>query len=586
MANSQANAPLSLSTRSTFWSWRRTTLCILVILFASCCYRLGFDFIQLSATADPWKMASDLLGAALSPAFNDQSPNLPDSAPHFLVRISTELLTTIRFAFIAMSMAFPIGITLGFLCSRYFPAHQLFKPISTFMRSIHELIWVMFFLAAIGDSPLAACAALAIPFAGSLAKVFSELLDETHSPARELLSYSGGGHIITFLTSTLPTAWPNILSYTLYRLECALRSSAVLGFIGYETIGLSIQRSSENLYFNELWTELYALIALIVLFDIWGAAVRRRLKTPPSERRPTNASTPITLLKKYQPRWRFLTVTFWLLIFGTILSWTIGTPLIQYHSHIPPNERIGTFFEQLIPAPVRETGSWAESTIWAADLWSKHGQEALITTLTLATTAILIAGAFALFILPLASRALAKANPLNVPSNATFLSTLIWRTIAFTTRTAFIISRAIPEYILAFLLISLMGPHAWPLVLAIAIHNFGILGRLWGEVVENDVSQAPTILRTCGANRSSIYLACHIPTIFSRLLLFLTYRWETCVREATVLGMLGISSLGYHIKLAESALHYDIMFFYVLLGTASIYIVDLFHSRLRSRLRV
>jgi len=567
------------------WSWRRTTLGLLLILFFACFYELGLDFIQLSPTASPWKVTTDLFRAALNPTFVDQSPTLPDSAPPFLLRIGSEILTTIRFAFIAMSLAFPLGIILGFLSSRYFPGHSLIKPLTIFMRSIHELIWVMFFLAAVGDSPLAACAALAIPFAGSLAKVFSELLDEEEPSARRLLKHSGGNSVITFLTSTLPSAWPNILSYTLYRLECALRSSAVLGFLGYETIGLSIQRSSENLYFRELWTELYALIGLIVFFDIWGAAVRKRLKLAPPERISANANTPLLTLKKHQPSWRLLSITFWILFLGVITAWSVGEPLIQYHSHIPPSERIITFLQQLQPQPVREHHSWSEAPPWIQNHWTTTGKEALITTLTLATTAILLAGIFALLLLPLASRALATSQPFAIPNNGNILSSIAWKCLSILTRGLFIVSRAIPEYILAFLLVSIMGPHAWPLVLAIAIHNLGILGRLWGEVVENDTTAAPIILRSSGGSRSAIYFTSIIPTIFSRLLLFLTYRWETCVREATVLGILGISSLGYHIKLAESALHYDTMLFYVLLGTAAIYIVDILHSFLRQRLR-
>ncbi len=582
--SSQTPLP-SLPARPWNWSWRRSTVLLFLLLFVACCYELGLDLIQLSASADPWKVTKDLFGAAFSPTLTDQSPSLPDSAPSFVSRIGKELLTTIRYAFIAMSLAFPMGLLLGFLSSRYCPAHHFIKPITVLMRSIHELIWVMFFLAAIGDSPLAACVALSIPFAGSLAKVFSELLDEHDSSARALLKYSGAGALITFLTSTLPSAWPNLLSYTLYRLECALRSSAVLGFIGYETIGLSILRSSENLYFRELWTELYALIALIILFDVWGAVIRKRLKLPAPDRHSVSPRATVATLKKHRPSWKFLHFSFWTLLLITLCAWSFGEPLIQYHSHIPPSERIATFFQQLAPQPVRENNQWSEALPWAAQLWQTHGKEALLTTLTLATMAILLAAILAISLLPLASRALASHQPLGIPNHRNWFAQFSWSALSFLVRVLIIVSRAIPEYILAFLLVSVMGPHAWPLVFAIAIHNFGILGRLWGEVLENDTSKAPATLRSIGGSRTSIYLSSLIPNIFSKLLLFLTYRWETCVREATVLGMLGISSLGYHIQLAESALHYDVMLFYVLLGTISIYIADVFHAKLRQRLR-
>ena len=76
------------------------------------------------------------------------------------------------------------------------------------------------------------------------------------------------------------------------------------------------------------------------------------------------------------------------------------------------------------------------------------------------------------------------------------------------------------------------------------------------------------------------------PTSFNRFLLFFFYRWETCVREATILGMLGISSLGYHISISRNFLRYDQMLFYVLLGAAVIILGDVLSDVLRRRLRL
>ena len=70
---------------------------------------------------------------------------------------------------------------------------------------------------------------------------------------------------------------PDLITYSFYRFECALRASAVLGFVGIETIGLSIQLSHEEFYYREVWTYFYLLLAMIVIVDLWGAAIRKRL---------------------------------------------------------------------------------------------------------------------------------------------------------------------------------------------------------------------------------------------------------------------------------------------------------------------
>ncbi len=76
-----------------------------------------------------------------------------------------------------------------------------------------------------------------------------------------------------------------------------------------------------------------------------------------------------------------------------------------------------------------------------------------------------------------------------------------------------IFARAIPEYIWAFLFLAVLGPIAWPLVLALAVHNTGILGRLGAEVVENTESPPLTALRALGATRSQMVFSALFPSI-------------------------------------------------------------------------
>ena len=109
--------------------------------------------------------------------------------------------------------------------------------------------------------------------------------------------------------------------------------------------------------------------------------------------------------------------------------------------------------------------------------------------------------------------------------------------------------RSIPEYLLAFLLLAMLGPTPWTAIVALALHNAGILGR----------DSAPRVSRThpsglhrrCAPSvpgRMQIAAWSFVPELLPRLLLYFSYRWETCVREATVLGLLGIVSLGFWIE--------------------------------------
>ncbi len=135
------------------------------------------------------------------------------------------------------------------------------------------------------------------------------------------------------------------------------------------------------------------------------------------------------------------------------------------------------------------------------------------------------------------------------------------------------------------MLLTLLGVGAWPAVAALAIHNAGILGKLYAEVAENMEPAASRALRALGAQRSQIAWAAIFPHNLGRYLLYFFYRWETCVREATVLGLLGFVSLGWFIQQARAGVRYDEMLHFVLLGSLLILAGDLISSWARKLAR-
>ena len=610
----------------TMWRGKRLVVLFLFIIFAVCAVRLGPRVVGLSEGADPFGAMSRFFGAALTPSFEDQNPSLPPDATPLLERLGADLVRTIRYAFIAMSLAVPTALVLGFFASSaWWPGAMTYgrpstgrrllrgvlqglrwscRLLITLCRSIHELVWAMFFLSAVGDAPVTACVALALPFAGTLGKVFSELIDEQGSGPRTVLLATGASPLQAFAATLFPQALPDMLTYTLYRFECALRSSAVLGFIGVETIGLGIRRSFENLYFGEVWTQLYALIVVIVVVDVIGARLRDRLNRGVVRRRTASGQgeSPALAemaLRRTAPRDWLVRGGVLLTLGLVLLSWNVGARLTTDLTAQQRSDRLGRFVTKLTPEPVRPADKLAtfdervtalrenggEVGGWASDLWRRNGAKALLNTLAIATAAIILAGLGAALLLPLGSRALARGEPFGVLGTATLWVRFLWEGLGLLTRGIFVLARSVPEYIYAFLLVALLGPSAWPLVFALAIHNVGILGRLWGEVMENQRPEASQQWVRSGASRGQTFLGSLAPLSFNRFLLFFFYRWETCMREATILGMLGISSLGYYISISRNYFHYDRMLFYVLLGAAVIFAGDLLSDWLRRRLR-
>ncbi len=240
------------------------------------------------------------------------------------------------------------------------------------------------------------------------------------------------------------------------------------------------------------------------------------------------------------------------------------------------------FAAKLVPRPFREGAEFSLSAYadWLAGIWTGGAGQATWTTLQIAVLATFMAAAIALLLSPAADRRLASADPYLDPRPTGWR-----RALAGAMRLAFVLARAIPEYLLAFLALALLGRGAWPAVLALALHNAGILARLETEVLENLAARPLSGLRQLGGTRRQIAHLAAQPLAAGRFAAFASYRLETCLRETVALGLLGTLSLGYVLGEARARRAYDE--FVVVLGIGAVLVVltDALARRVRARLR-
>jgi len=291
-------------------------------------------------------------------------------------------------------------------------------------------------------------------------------------------------------------------------------------------------------------------------------------------------------LYRARPRNRFLRISGVAFLVLVILAWTTG------NIHLDLSARrlahVKRFLLDITPEPLYENGFdlgvlWR----WVMGILERGGFEAALSTLSISIVAIVLAMLLALLFTFPAARNLARPAPfLPTARPPSRLQVAGWRAMVLVTRTVLIFLRAVPEYVWAFLLVAMLGMNAWPAILALALHNAGILGRLCSETVENTSPGTLRALRGLGASRTKIIAVGVLPACFSRFLLYFFYRWETCVREATVLGMLGIASLGFAVADARAAWRYDEMIFLILLGSLIVILGDFVSAIARRQARL
>ena len=146
-----------------------------------------------------------------------------------------------------------------------------------FLRSVPELVWALVFVRVVGLGPTAGVLAIALTYGGMLGKVYGEILESGEAQPAEALLRNGTGRLQAFFYGLLPGHAAELTSYTVYRWECAIRSSVVLGFVGAGGLGQQMDNSMKMFNGGEVATMLLVFVALVALADRTSSGLRRVL---------------------------------------------------------------------------------------------------------------------------------------------------------------------------------------------------------------------------------------------------------------------------------------------------------------------
>lgn len=424
------------------------------------------------------------------------------------------LANTLAFAFQGVAL----GVVAGFVLALGWRFRSV-RAFSAVIRAVHELFWGLIFLQITGLSPLTGVLAIAIPYAGIFAKVFGEFLEEADArPATALPS--GSTWLATFFYARLPLILLPVRTYSAYRLECGLRASAILGFIGLPTLGFHLETAFRQGDYSAGAAILYLFFLLIGTLRWW----LHRYLLP--------------------------------LYLGAALWW--APPL----SSAPAGTLWRFLSEDIVPAPLRQDGGLEALLQWCLRLASEQALPGLWHTLVLSSAALLLTALLSLVLFPLVSPRF--GSPLSRGLGHILL----------------VILRTTPEFLLAFILLLLFGPSMLPGIIALALHTSAIVAWLGGRFT----LQWPA--PSDGATGLRGYCYEVLPRIYPNLLALLLYRWEIIMRETAILGILGITTLGYFVDAAFAEFRFDRALFLILVSVLLNLGVDAFSRRLRQHLRL
>ncbi len=144
------------------------------------------------------------------------------------------------------------------------------------LRSVPELVFALFFVRLIGLGPTAAVFAIGLSYAGMLAKVFAEILESGDRSAAQALLANGSSRLQALLFGALPASLHEFVSYSVYRWECAIRGSVMMGFVGAGGLGQQIDTSMKMFAGGEVTTLLAIFVVLVLAADRASRLLRNR----------------------------------------------------------------------------------------------------------------------------------------------------------------------------------------------------------------------------------------------------------------------------------------------------------------------
>ena len=158
-----------------------------------------------------------------------------------------------------------------------------FKPVTyplarlmmTLSRSIHEIVWALFFVAAVGLGAMAGVLALAVRSVGFIAKMSAEAIEDIDPGPVEAIKATGANPLQVVIFAILPQVLPQILGVIIFEWEINIRRSAVLGLVGAGGLGLVFFRQMNTFNYHGVTSVIIATLGLILIGELVSHRIRR-----------------------------------------------------------------------------------------------------------------------------------------------------------------------------------------------------------------------------------------------------------------------------------------------------------------------
>lgn len=451
---------------------------------------------------------------------------------------------TILIAWLGTLIGGVAGLLLSFLASRNLApsrtASFLARRFMEFARSVPELVFALIFVFSFGLGLFPGVLAIAVHTTGGLGKLFAEAMENAAKGPIEGLKASGASWAQTMRFAVVPQVLPNVLSYGLMRFEINVRSASVLGFVGAGGIGQELMLVIRQFVYEDVSAITLMIILAVVCTDLICERLRTRVM------RETGNTGKAGRALRRAVLLALAAVTAYGVYKSGVLDWKMLTNGLA---------RLGKTLAFMFPPTPPLT--WAD----ALDVARGMGE-----TLGMAFLGTLIAAILAV--------------PLGFLGASTVVRAKAPR---FLLRRIFDLLRGIDPLIWALVVINVVGLGPFAGVMAMAIGDLGVLSKLYAEAIENTPPGPTEGVRAAGASEVLAMRYGMLPQAMPVMLSSALYYFESNVRHATILGVVGAGGIGLQLSDRIRIHDWQEASFLILLILVTVFVIDQISAAIRER---
>jgi len=244
---------------------------ITIVTFIAGWIITGISFRELFSPKG-FNQAMSLFAKLVSPDFS------------IIQKVILAAIETIYMALMATLFAIPPAFIISFISAKNLMrgnrnalVYYLARLFMNVVRAIEPLIWAIIFSVWVGIGPFAGMLALMVHSIVSLAKLYSEQIEEMNDGPMEAIKATGASRLLVLWYGIVPQVLNPFLSYTIYRWDINVRMATIIGMVGGGGIGNILMQYQGMALWNQVGTVIFVIAIIVWAMDYLSAKIRERL---------------------------------------------------------------------------------------------------------------------------------------------------------------------------------------------------------------------------------------------------------------------------------------------------------------------